>query len=259
MAANWTICRDTLFGDPNTVSIGVDTTLDPDHVVGKLMRVWLWAGMHTATGFVPGATLDTIDLAAAHKNFGAAMAKVEWIRVDSKGVRFVRWGKFNAKCWKQREKERKKKDKQRNNVPGDIPRDIPRDISPYSKSNSNEQTVTGIAKCSIAAAAFAPGGNACSLLAAVGLDDGAIRTLLSRGGVDDCLVEWAVGRLKTELAKERKGGKKIGNPPGFVRSLIESGKMPRSERDAWQRRRLAREAHAMNGHAPRPADAGGKA
>lgn len=245
MAVNWTICRETLFDDPRTITVGVATNLDPDHVVGKLLRVWLWAGKHTANGFIPGANLDGIDRVCAHKTFGSAMVSVGWIKEEDGGLRMSQWKKHNAKCWKQRERERKKKRVQRQNVPGDIPRDIPRDKLPYSKSNSKEQAVKDIAKCSNAAAGAALGTDACSLLAGVGLDPGAIRHLLARGGVDDCLVEWACGRLRDEVSKERRGGKVIGNPPGFVRALIEAGKVPRGWRDAWTKRRLAVSAAAL--------------
>lgn len=109
MADDWTPMRNDLKDDPAVVTIALALNLDPDTVVGKLLRVWAWAGDHTVTGKCAGVTLAHVDHAAGHKDFGSAMRSAEWLEVDDRGsVTFPRWVRWNGKAAKKRLQDAKR-------------------------------------------------------------------------------------------------------------------------------------------------------
>lgn len=108
MAGDWTAIRLDLYTDPRVLRIAEMTTLDPNHVVGNLGRVWLWAGAHTTNGFIEHASCATIDSQVGQKDFGKAMAAVDWAKEEEGGLRFPRWSKFNASAAKARLKAAKR-------------------------------------------------------------------------------------------------------------------------------------------------------
>jgi hypothetical protein len=111
MAGDWTKIRNDLPDSPEVLSIAGAMNIDPDTVVGTLLRVWVWAGAHTVTGTVrsrharvtPECALLQIDHVAHRVGFGAAMASVAWLVVGTDGALvFPRWNRHNAKSAKQR-------------------------------------------------------------------------------------------------------------------------------------------------------------
>jgi hypothetical protein len=73
MAGDWTLMRNDLHEDPAVLTISEVTGLDVDAVVGKLLRVWRWAGAHTVTGKCAGVTLRHVDAVARAPKFGEGM------------------------------------------------------------------------------------------------------------------------------------------------------------------------------------------
>lgn len=103
MANDWTPMRNDLADDPAVVSMAMALNMDPDLVVGKLLRVWGWAGAHTTTGKCVGVSKAHVDRAARCEKFSDAMDLAGWLKVDAEGnVTFPRWGKWNGKATKKR-------------------------------------------------------------------------------------------------------------------------------------------------------------
>ncbi len=99
---DWTKMRDDLADDPAVISMATDLDVDVDLIVGKLLRLWSWAGRHTLTGRILGANSSLIDRIARQEQFFKAMEKVRWILCDEKGVTFPKWNRHNSKAAKRR-------------------------------------------------------------------------------------------------------------------------------------------------------------
>src|SRR6185295_539734 len=85
-----------------TLRIAGETKLDPDAVVGKLIRIWQWAQQQTGDGRVLGATADMLDRVIGVAGFALAMKLVGWLEIDAKGVSFPRWELHNSNGAKER-------------------------------------------------------------------------------------------------------------------------------------------------------------
>lgn len=79
--------------------------LDPDLVVGKLIRVWRWAQKNSADGNLK-VGVKTLDFEARCKGFAKAMADAGWLLIDDDGVTIPNYHKWNAKAAKKRLQDR---------------------------------------------------------------------------------------------------------------------------------------------------------
>lgn len=79
MAGDWIKVEQTLPDKPEVLAIAAILDLDPDAVVGKLVRVWIWADQHTTDGNARGVTRSFIDRCAAIPGFADAMVSVGWL------------------------------------------------------------------------------------------------------------------------------------------------------------------------------------
>lgn len=103
MAFDWTMMRNDLADDPAVISIAGSLNVDPDLIVGKMLRVWGWAGDHTTTGLVRNASALVIDHVAKLNGLARAMSDAGWLDLnDDNTVTFPRWKKWNAKSAKRR-------------------------------------------------------------------------------------------------------------------------------------------------------------
>lgn len=109
MAGDWTKMRDDLADDPAVFGMSLFLAVDVDMIVGKLLRVWSWAGRHTMTGRIVGANRALIDQIARMERFTEALERFEWISVDDYGATFPKWSRHNSKSAKRRALEQRRK------------------------------------------------------------------------------------------------------------------------------------------------------
>ena len=103
MAEEWTPMRNDLRNDPAVITISIALTMDPDMVVGKLLRVWGWAGAHTTSGRMRQTSLDVVDFIAGAQGFASAMRVAGWLECDDSGsVVLPRFTKRNGSASKKR-------------------------------------------------------------------------------------------------------------------------------------------------------------
>lgn len=79
-------------------------------------RLWVYFDSHTATGFLPGITIDDLDKRAGLKGFGRAMEQVGWIVQDARGISITNWNRHNGDSAKSRALNQKRM--QRNRAKG---------------------------------------------------------------------------------------------------------------------------------------------
>lgn len=77
--------------------------IDPDAVVGKLIRLWVWADQQTIDGKNSLLTRGLIDRIIGMDGFANAMDQAGWLEQDSDGrISFPRFGDHNGKTAKDR-------------------------------------------------------------------------------------------------------------------------------------------------------------
>lgn len=71
---------------PEVWQIASRCSLDPDAVVGKLLKVWRWFDSHTENGNAAGVTVSIIDHVATATGFGDAMVACGWLEATEDGL-----------------------------------------------------------------------------------------------------------------------------------------------------------------------------
>lgn len=82
--------------------------LDRDAVVGKLVRIWSWADLHTVDGNVPGVTLALLDHLSSVTGFGQIMQEVGWIEETGDGLHFSKLERHISQSAKKRAQARRR-------------------------------------------------------------------------------------------------------------------------------------------------------
>lgn len=103
MAQDWTKMRNDLADDPAVIQVAKALNLDPDAVVGKLLRLWAWAGDHTTTGLVRDSCALVVDHIIRVEGFARALANANWLELrDDNTIFFPKWNTHNSKSAKRR-------------------------------------------------------------------------------------------------------------------------------------------------------------
>lgn len=75
---------------------------DSDSVVGKLLRVWIWADQQTEDGNAPSVTKALLDRVAGAPGFADAMIETGWLRPAKTGFVFPNFDRHNGRTAKNR-------------------------------------------------------------------------------------------------------------------------------------------------------------
>lgn len=87
---------------PEVWQIALRCALDPDAVVGKLLKVWRWFDSHTENGNAVGVTVSIIDHVATATGFGDAMVACGWLEVTDDGLSLPKFDRHNGETAKKR-------------------------------------------------------------------------------------------------------------------------------------------------------------
>jgi hypothetical protein len=102
MAGDWMKIELELPDKPEVHAIAGILNLDPDSVVGKLIRVWQWFDKHTVDGNVKNVTCALLDRIANITGFADAMKKAGWLIVSDDQITIPNFEKHNGKTAKDR-------------------------------------------------------------------------------------------------------------------------------------------------------------
>lgn len=102
MAADWIKVDVTTPDKPEVFRIAEATGADPDAVVGKLIRVWVWADQQTTNGNVPSVTRLLLDRLTNVPGFADALVNVGWLSDSGDGLTFNNFDRHNGKTAKTR-------------------------------------------------------------------------------------------------------------------------------------------------------------
>lgn len=98
----WIKAEDTLPDKPEVIRMATELGLDQDAVVGKLIRIWIWADKNTISGNAIPVTSSFLDRLTAFPGFADAMRKVAWLEGREGSLSFPRFDRHNGQTAKLR-------------------------------------------------------------------------------------------------------------------------------------------------------------
>ncbi|MGY2158594.1 DnaT-like ssDNA-binding domain-containing protein [Pseudomonas tolaasii] len=102
MAGDWIKFELTTLDKPEVCQIADLADIDPDAVVGKLMRVWGWFDQQTEKGNAPSVSKKLLDRLVGVTGFCEHMKSVDWM-IESEGViSLPHFDRHNGKTAKNR-------------------------------------------------------------------------------------------------------------------------------------------------------------
>lgn len=102
MAGDWIKLEHTLPDKPEIDRIADSLGIEPDMVVGKLARLWIWADQHLTDGNAVDVTETGLDRRAGQTGLAAAMRKVGWLEGRDGALSFPRFDRHNGQTAKSR-------------------------------------------------------------------------------------------------------------------------------------------------------------
>lgn len=104
MAGDWIPIQLALPDKPEVHAMAGYLNLDPDTVVGKLVRVWAWFNTNSEDGNAFCNGLVTLDHVARCSGFGEAMLSVSWLKREKDRLTIPNWARHNGSAAKTRAK-----------------------------------------------------------------------------------------------------------------------------------------------------------
>ncbi len=102
MAGDWIKIEHTLPDKPEVDQMAAALSIDHDAVVGKLIRVWIWADQNTLDGNAVGVTSAFLDRISFCPGFANAMRKAGWLNGIDGALEFPNFDRHNGQTAKTR-------------------------------------------------------------------------------------------------------------------------------------------------------------
>ena len=102
MAGDWIKIEHATPDKPEVYAMAEMLGIDPDHVVGALLRIWIWADQQLRDCNARGVTKTALDRNAHVTGFGDALIAVGWVEEVDGGLIFVNFDRHNGKTAKTR-------------------------------------------------------------------------------------------------------------------------------------------------------------
>jgi hypothetical protein len=114
MAGDWMKIDLELPDKPEVHAIASNLNIDPNMVVGCLIRIWQWFDKHTTDGNAYGVTYSLLDRITGVTGFGKAMMFVGWIEQNDKTLTMPKFERHTSASAKTRALTYKRVAKTRN-------------------------------------------------------------------------------------------------------------------------------------------------
>jgi hypothetical protein len=115
MAGDWIKLQKDTPDKPEVLAIATRMNLDPDAVVGKLVRIWSWFDTHTIDGNANSVTFSLLDRLAGVTGFAEQMTFVGWLNQKGHVLTLPNFEYHNGETAKKRALGKNRQDKFRNN------------------------------------------------------------------------------------------------------------------------------------------------
>lgn len=113
MAGDWIKIEHTLPDKPEVSRIAEILGIDPDAVIGKLVRFWLWCDQQSVSGNSLGITKSHLDRLVYQPGFSDALIKVDWLLARSGSLEVPRFDRHNGQTAKARSESARRMAKKR--------------------------------------------------------------------------------------------------------------------------------------------------
>lgn len=102
MAGDWIKVEHATPDKPEVYAMAADLGIDPDAVVGKLVRFWTWCDQQSISGNALTVTDSVLDRITHQPGFSDALRKVAWLEVRSGSLQVPRFDRHNGQTSKAR-------------------------------------------------------------------------------------------------------------------------------------------------------------
>jgi len=102
MAGDWIKFETATSDKPEVWVIASALSIDPDAVVGKLLRVWAWFDQHTESGNAKSVTKMLLDRNVGVTGFCDAVIASGWMTERDGEIQLPNFGRHNGKTAKTR-------------------------------------------------------------------------------------------------------------------------------------------------------------
>jgi hypothetical protein len=94
--------RVDLADDPAVIIVAEGLNLEPDHVVGKLHRLWAWFDKHSEDGNAPGVTYAWLNRYLSVSGIAEVLESAGWLAHDGAVLSIPKFERHNGKSGKSR-------------------------------------------------------------------------------------------------------------------------------------------------------------
>ena len=102
MAGDWLKFETATLDKPEVWAIAQDLNIDPDAVIGKLLRVWSWFDQQSTIGNAPSVTKALLDRCAGVTGFCDSVIKAGWMIDDGRFLSLPNFERHNGTTAKTR-------------------------------------------------------------------------------------------------------------------------------------------------------------
>ncbi len=102
MAGEWIAIQNVTPDKPEVFRLAELLGIDPDAVLGKLCRIWIWADEQTYDGDALSVTKTSLDRLTFAPGFADALEKVGWLAPQGEGYTFPNFDRWNGQTAKKR-------------------------------------------------------------------------------------------------------------------------------------------------------------
>lgn len=113
MAGDWIKVETCTPDKPEVYQISEILGIDPDAVIGKLFRIWVWADQQTIDGNASSVTKTLLDRVTGVSGFTEAMEQVGWLKKTNGGFQLPNFDRHNGQTAKKRSQTAKRVQKHR--------------------------------------------------------------------------------------------------------------------------------------------------
>lgn len=113
MAGDWLKIEHTTPDKPEVIMMAARLKTDSDSIVGKLLRIWIWADQNTIDGNAVAVTSAFLDRLTGRKGFASAMRACGWLTGEDGALSFPGFSKHNGRSAKARAETNRRVSKHR--------------------------------------------------------------------------------------------------------------------------------------------------
>lgn len=119
MAGDWIKFEKSTLDKPEVFEMAGILQIDPDAVIGKLLRVWDWFDDQSIDGYAPVTLAAQLNRNTGCADFTLAMQKVGWLEVEGDRLKVPNFSRHNGQTAKDRALSAKRMAKSRAKSYGD--------------------------------------------------------------------------------------------------------------------------------------------